>query len=128
VTQRHSSSASRRTAGAAGFLILTHCFDRPERHPLISLFLIHVAAIFEGNPDARTAAFRNRPLYRSCFIRGGQDVVEGDRLVNGRFSLRLGVYAALDETSCGPIFDVRIRQRLAQIGAALSSGAVDFER
>jgi hypothetical protein len=30
--QRHSSSASHRTAGAAGFLTLTHCLDRPERY------------------------------------------------------------------------------------------------
>jgi hypothetical protein len=31
LTDRHSSSASRRTAGAAGFLTLTHCLERPER-------------------------------------------------------------------------------------------------
>jgi cold shock protein len=31
VAHRHSSSASRFTAGAAGFLILSQCADRPAR-------------------------------------------------------------------------------------------------
>jgi hypothetical protein len=32
LTRRQSSSASRRTAGAAGFFIFTQCLDRPDRY------------------------------------------------------------------------------------------------